>query len=244
VQIIEGRTFRGSLPADEDVRYLRCVLDNLGHRNATVSNVEFVDCAFWSVGFSDVIFEDCLIENLKTRLPGQTGARTMPVFFWGCLARHLTIRGTVGGFMWNPPRTPTKVKWSAGRPGILPTGQVDFGESVISRAESFYKEVDWALDISQARFRSVPTFAFGPPGELVLRDPTMQPLVTRQIADSIDWKALRDRIGIWSVVLSNFQQRPWPKTTVLIPGLGGPKAKVERELAGLAYLSQSGMTLD
>lgn len=85
------------------------------------------------------------------------------LFFWGCLARHLTIRGDVGGFMWNPPRTPAKVNWARRQPEILTTGQIEFGKRVIGKAERFYKNVDWAINVSQARFRSVPTFAFGPP---------------------------------------------------------------------------------
>lgn len=244
MDLVEGRTIRGNLPLVEDVRYEKCVFDNAGHRDGVLRNVEFVDCSAWALTFRNAVFEDCLIENLKTRIPGQVGGKTVPVFFWGCFARHLTIRGTVGGFMWSPPRTPSKVRWKKGQPEVVSTSEIDFSEGVIAKAEKFYSKVDWALDVSQARFRSVPSLSFGPPGELVRRDVSRQPLVAREVATSVDWRSLEDRIGIWWVTLWEFQQQPWPATTALIPALGGRKAAVEEELAGIGYLREAGMTVD
>lgn len=147
--------------------------------------------------------------------------------------------------MWNPPTTPAKGKWSRGSPEVLSTGHTDFGKRVVSRAERFYKKVDWAVDISEARFRSVPTFSFGPPGELFVRDKDRQPLVTRETAQSVaDWQALRDQVGIWWLTMQDLQTRPWPATTVRVPALGGRKAKVDEELAGIAYLRDTGLTVD
>lgn len=246
VTLVEGQTVRGTLPnLVEDVTYVGCVFDNCHQRSGVMRNVEFIDCAVWATSFREVVFEDCLMQNLKTRIPGQSPGKSMPLFFWGCFARHLTIRGTVGGFMWNPPTTPAQVEWSRGKPRVISTGQVDFGRRVVSRAERFYQKVDWAVDISEARFRSVPTFSFGPPGELFVRDKVRQPMVTREAAKSVeDWQALRGEVGIWWVTLQDFQARPWPETKVLVPALGGRKAKVDEELAGINYLREAGLTLD
>lgn len=67
---------------------------------------------------------------------------------WGVLATRVALRGTIGGIVWNPPRAAAD----------------------LDGARRHYDGVDWALDIREARFRSVPSFRFGPPGRLVRRD--------------------------------------------------------------------------
>jgi hypothetical protein len=104
----------------------------------------------------------------------------------------------------------------------------------------YYDSIDdWALDVSQARFRSVPSFRFGPPGRLVRRDPENQPLITRPAAE---WALglIGHELGVWRTVLEGLVQANWRDEVVLMPALGGPKARQEEQFRGLERLRQIG----
>jgi hypothetical protein len=135
----------------------------------------------------------------------------------GVLARRTTIAGTVGGIVWNP----------AGPLGLPNDDEAD-------RARAFYADVDWALDVTDARFRSVPTLRYGPPGALIRRDPATQPLVTRARA-SAALEATGRESGVWWVVLDQLVKSAWPDDAVLILGLGGTKRRYETDLANFGY---------
>ena len=67
--IVEGQTVRGTLPdLVEDLTYAGCVFDNCHQRGGVMRNVQFIDCAAWATSFSDVVFDGCLIQNMKTRI--------------------------------------------------------------------------------------------------------------------------------------------------------------------------------
>jgi hypothetical protein len=198
-----------------DARFERYTFDNCSAHGGLVERVELVDCTTWACSLTDVLLEDCLVENLRTSPGG--GGRTTPLFVWGGTARHVVLRGTLGGLVWNPPEAGAKVD------GV----------------RRYYEGVDWALDVSEARFRSVPAFRFGPPGRLIRRDPETQPLIDRcRAQDAL--ARVGGEIGVWRVVLEGLVARDWPDEVVLVPPLGGPKVRYEEELAAIARLKAIG----
>jgi len=213
----------------EDTRFERCEFDNCSTHNVTLRRVEFVDCRCWACRFHDPIFEDCVVSGLRMTIGTGSGGRTHPLFIWGGVAKHLTLRGRIGSLIWNPPYKWLGDKgWNWDRRGL----------DLVHRA---YEQIDWALDIREALFTSVPSLAFGPPGRLILRDPATQPLVTRERANSADWRALGFDLGVWRVVLDAFVKSPWPDEIVLVPAMGNRKAKREEDLAGIEMLRAIGV---
>lgn len=186
--------------------------------------IEVIDCTAWSCHLFDVHLEDCVVRDLKSSPGG--GGRSTPLFLWGGSARRVTLAGMIGGLIWNPPRR--------ARSGF---------ESDLAKAEKvrrYYDSIDdWALDVSQARFRSVPSFRFGPPGRLVRRDPETQPLITRSAAVRA-LELIGPGLGIWRVVLEQLVQSKWPDEIVLMPALGGPKRRREEQLGALGRLREFG----
>jgi hypothetical protein len=71
-----------------------------------------------------------------------------PHLLGGCVFKHVTLRGKVGPVMAIPPRKP------------------EFAAIIVER----YKEIDWALDISEAIFSDADFYYV--PGELIRRDET------------------------------------------------------------------------
>ena len=162
------------------------------------------------------------MDGLRVRLEGG-GGRNTPLFLWGVLAKRVTLRGRFGSVIWNPPRS-------------------DFGRAVDARvieaAKNYYSTVDWAIDLTEATFTSVPSFRFGPPGSLIRRNPETQALVRRGRLSASRWHEFAGQIGIWRVVLDSFLERAWPDEIVLTPSVGQSAAK---ERAGIAMLRKAGV---
>jgi hypothetical protein len=197
------------------------VFDNLHAHGGFVRRTTVRNSASWACSLRDVELDEVVVEKLKARVGGP--GKSVPMFLWGCLARRTVLSGRIGSLIWNPP-------WST-------DGSVS--PSVFEHARRFYEAVDWALDITEARFTSVPSLWFGPPGALIRRDPTTQPLVTRRAAVAALEASGRDS-GVWAVVLDDLLRHEWPSDAVLIPAMGASKQARERDLAGLALLESVG----
>lgn len=217
-----GREFRGlhgQLELDR-ARFEGCTFDNCSAEGGSLRGVEVVGATTWACSLHDVVLEDCRVDGLKTGYPG--GGKKMPFFLWGVLVHRVVLAGTIGGVIWNPPWVPI------GEP--RPTDRY-------APARAFYATMDdWALDVRQARFRSVPTLRYGPPGHLVLRDEETQPLLTRdQAARAL---ASGAQIGVWRIVLEGFLEAGWMSSVVLVPPAGAPKRAYSDHLAA-ALLARS-----
>jgi hypothetical protein len=225
MRTIADQTFqfaRAEASTIEAVRLERCSFAQCSATECTFRKVELLGCRTWSCSLYSPTLEDCRIDGgAMTVRSGRSGRRS-PLFLWGGTARHVTLHGTFGGIVWNPPKA-----WGTGE---------DLDE--LNDVKKYYEAVDWALDIREARFTSSPTLRFGPPGRLILRDPKIQPLVTRAAAEGGAWRALGWEVGVWRVVLEEFVKRSWPEEIALIPSTG---KKAAEDLAGLQRLRELGV---
>jgi hypothetical protein len=106
-----------------------------------------IDCTVSSRSLFVVHFERSLVRDLKTSAPD--GGSKTPLFLWGGPARRVTLEGTIGGVIWNPPR------------GL---DRVEVDRAQVNAFRRYHESIDdWAIDVSKARVRSVPSFRFGPP---------------------------------------------------------------------------------
>jgi hypothetical protein len=207
-----------------DLRFERCKFDNAFTKACTFQRVEIIECRTWACALHDATLEDCLIDGVRMTTDSGSGGRHSPLFLWGGVAKHVTLRGSIGGFIWNPPYGWHPSQWDL---------------RGLEQVRAFYRDVDWALDIREARFTSGPTFRFGPPGRLVRRDVANQALVTRERAQERPWLAKGIDIGVWDTVITfNLLEKPWPDEIVLAPAHG---KKGERERAGIERLRELGV---
>ena len=106
----------------------------------------------------------------------------------------------------------------------------------------FYTDVEWALDISAARFKDFDVR--GVPGRLIRRDPESQVLITRERALQIarpGWERQLDPANkLWPFMINLFIGDGDPDTVLVAP-LAAAKAKRDPLLNGLQELRAIGL---
>jgi hypothetical protein len=200
-----------------------CTFDNCRVRGGSFTDVEFRNCRTWSCSLDDVEMRNCVIDGLRMTVGSGTGGRTSPLIVGGLLTQRVELRGTFGSLIWNPP-------------GPEPTApSID---EAIRLADAFYASVtDYALDIRDAKFTSVPALRFGPPGHLIRRDATNQPLIHREEAQRV-LSLPNLGVGVWRIVLNDFVRMGWPESKVLVPAEKAAKKQRERDASDLDRLRE------
>ena len=169
-----NQRFRGQRSSDgglvlEGFTFERCVFDNcslgsLDDRSTEpviIRSSTVVRCKGRAVFLGWVVVEDCLIDGWS----GGAYPTDEPLF------RRVTVRGNIDAIDVRHPRQLRRDR-----------------SDRIARHEAFYADVEWALDIREARFRRCDIS--GVPGRLVRRDPSTQILVTRERLARSRWQDL------------------------------------------------------
>ena len=134
-------------------------------------------------------------------------------YLWGCAYRHVILRGWIAGltFKWQSHFSP----------------QDHRVEKRYQKAnQKLYEAVDWAIDVSEAKFTTLQTLS-GIPPHLVRRDPTTQFVLTRTSAEAI----VREKPhSIWSIVAEELIKSPMPGEVVIV-GRGAERHEADLTLA-------------
>lgn len=195
---------------------VRCEFDNVqigsyydGEEPVFVRNGSLTRCRSSVVLFGLVVVEDCVID-------GHAGG------FWATAAiflKHVLMRGPIDALDLRSPRQLRDPQ----RPSLP---QIH---------DHFYRSVDWALDIREARFKRCDVG--GVPAHLVRRDPATQILITRERALAGAWREVTAdhfwRIGIEDLVDSGEESEVF----VACPRGG----RFEQELALISRLREAGI---
>lgn len=187
---------------------------------STIRNIKLADCSVNSCETGPAVFSNVVIDNLKTN----------DLFILWCpYFDRVTISGNVGRLKINSAADPSTMGGAAQKP---------FDDYRLR----FYEGVDWALDISRARFKEFDVL--GIPGRMIRRDPNSQVLITRERALQVakpGWeKGLNPNNKIWPFAIRLFLN-DGDADMVLVAPLGAPKAKRDLLLYGLQELRDIGL---
>lgn len=207
-----------------DMAFDRCVftncvlantrkIDRRSHvRSVTLTNTKEVGC---SIG--PAILEDVVVDGLET---------SDLLILWGAFFRRVTLRNSVGSIKVNP------------YPDIDesdPKLTAPFDKA----RDAFYARTDWALDISEAVFRSFD--ATGIPADLIRRDPETQAVVRRKNVTGTAWrKKLAKTNTYWPDVIDVMFEDGAPDAVLVAPK-GIQKARFKNMVDGLANLRDIGV---
>ncbi|MCU0878358.1 MAG: hypothetical protein MUF06_11290 [Pirellulaceae bacterium] len=162
-------------------------------RRTTVRNIRLVDCSQRGCLIGCAIIEDCIVDGLNTH--GQA-LRSMAAVF-----NRVIFRGKVGTIMISD---------------LVSSFADESTQSKFASAnKEYYRSVDWAIDISEAS--CLEADLRGMPGHLVRRDPETQVLVTREKAQSNEWRDLPFKTGWWQTTCSIFLRGDQESTVVVAP---------------------------
>jgi hypothetical protein len=163
-------------------------------RRSTVRNVKLVQCEQLGCAINTAIIEDVMVDGLKTH--GQL------LQTWGAVFKHVTLKGNIGRIMLSPAVATGLAK---------PHEQRAFDEA----NAAYYAEVDWALDISQARFEECDIR--GIPARLIRRDPETQVVVTREKALLGEWRQIDLSGTYWGGWIELFLEDGEPDVVLVAP---------------------------
>lgn len=187
-----GRTFANV--EFQRCRFEHCVVSvtNNPRRRSTIRNARLIDCDIRNCSLDAALVEDVVVDGLET-----SGL----CIIWGAAFKHLTMRGRLGSFKFNPWHGPSA------KPGL---------ERAFAEANAaFYATVDWALDISEAEFEDVDLDSV--PGHLVRRDHESQVLVTREKALMGAWRTVNLDDTYWPTSLDFFLKSGMPSIVLAAP---------------------------
>lgn len=180
-----------------------------------VHDVMLFDVIQINASLDTTVLENVTLHNLKRH-------GSSPLFLWGCVFKHVKLSGSLSGLKINRsagPLHPDQQKWDA---AIL----------------AFYDTVDWALDISDAKFKGGCTFE-AIPGHLIRRNPETQVLVKRNKLQASDWRRLQYYGTGQDIGLSWFLSESLFDSVVLAARTGSKWAK--RDLAVFNMLRSEGI---
>lgn len=209
----------------ENCTFTRCAIsltEQFG-RMSTVRNVELHDCAFMNCQTGPTILSNVTITSL----------RTIDLFIvWCPYLDRVKLSGEIGKM---------KVNAEADTSTYGPSNyakQKPFDDY----RDQFYAGVEWALDISEARFKEFDIR--GVPGRLIRRDPESQVLITRERALQVatpGWEKQLDPANkLWPFMINLFLS-DGDADTVLAAPLATAKAKRDPLLRGLQELRRIGL---
>lgn len=173
----------------ENMQFTRCTFDgclvsqtNNPLYRSVMRNMTFNNCLLYrNCNTGCGILENITIENLRTN-----GL----IRIQSSVFKHVTIKGNIGKIMIN------NLHWS-------------FDDLVLKsferENEEYYRKVDWALDISEAKFLEVDIR--GIPAHLIKRDLRTQKIITRDKALTIDWDKVKLKNRIFAISISSFLDR-------------------------------------
>lgn len=209
----------------ENCEFTRCAIsltEQFG-RMSTVRNVQLFDCAFIDCQTGPTIFSNVTVNNLKT---------SDLLIIWCPYLDRVTLSGEIGKM---------KVNAAADTSTVGPANYAKQKPFDDYRSK-FYADVEWALDISEARFKEFDIR--GVPGRLIRRDPESQVLITRERALQVatpGWEKRLDPTNkLWPFMINLFLS-DGDEDTVLVAPLGAAKAKRDPLLKGLQELRRIGL---
>jgi hypothetical protein len=225
-----GRTFKSMYDrgggVHEGMSFRDCLFDNCGlaldfslAQRSVVRDVHLTNCTNFNSQIGPAVFDEVTVDGLKSN---------DILILWGPSFRHVVLKGKILGQL--------KINETS-----TLRGEARDEEAFAQARAAFYKDVDWALDISEAHFGGEFDMR-GVPAKLVRRDPKTQVVVTRGKAVK---KAWRTKIAAWNTwwpfVIDLFLSDGDPDVVLVANRSGRREKTFKRLVEGLDDLRRAGV---
>ena len=181
-----GRTYSGiELVSDTLTSCLLAQFDDPDF-GLTVRDALLRGCTVDRCQVQGVYFEDVTVDGLNAKQIHR---------LYGCVFNRVVLKGKIGPIMVMPPH-----------------GGLGDRERHIAGMVEKYREVEWALDISQASFVDADFYCI--PGDLIKYDSETQVLLRREKFEGVRIGDLPTYAGIWA---SRFTETPFDSLVAIAP---------------------------
>lgn len=180
----------------EESTFNQCVVRSVPRSWNRLADIHLSNAKHWNCALSGCLFDEVYIRDLR-----KTGSA--PLFVWASAFRRVTLSGVISGLKIN----------RADMQSDLDPSEVIWREQALL---SHYAEVDWALDISRAKFPNGATFE-ALPGDKIIRDPDTQVLVRRGTLAGGEWRSLDFKNTAIDIALSWFEAGSLFESVVVVP---------------------------
>ncbi len=150
-----------------------------------VGNVSLRKCKAGNVLLYGIRFDDVTVDTLSH---GKT------IELEACVCKHVVLRGSLGAVRFSPAI------------------EEDSRKVLAPAAARLYEDIDWALDITEAKFSDVEIWDV--PGHLVKRDPETQFLIRRDVAAAAEIDALPEYA---QVLVERAAEAPYETSVLAAP---------------------------
>ena len=215
---------RGNSLVLSDIACFNCEFSNCAlslttdiKKRAIVNNVLFQNCTISASNFGPAVLKRVQINELVT---------DSLLIIWGAVFDQVAFSGKIG-----------KIKINR---HVHHVDQSDLIQKPFDDFRKvFYENVEWALDISRAKFRLLEIT--GIPAKLIRRDPETQMVVRRASALNQEWRLrVSSENKLWPFAIDMFLATGEPDRILVAPLLG-PKKQVEKLLSELKELRDLGV---
>jgi hypothetical protein len=202
-----GRTF-SEIDLDR-VKFVGCVFGQQDDPEFgfVVRDVTATRCRTDNCNVQGVRFEDVTVDGLSTKHQG----------LGGCLFKHVTLKGKVGPILTTPVNR-----------GVPEDTRAAMNAAMVD----YYKDVDWALDISEAELSDSDFYMV--PGDLVRRDPETQFLLRREVI-----APAKDQLPVGpNIAASRFDSTPFDSIVAVV---GRRSKNFARDLEEFEQIRKAGL---
>jgi hypothetical protein len=125
----------------------------------TLRSISIYQCEHYACSAHGARFQDIQVTDLRGYSNGSSQ-------LYGCVYSHVTLRGRMGGLRFVPRASPF---------------DSSLNEPYLAANAAEYRSIDWALDITEAKFGHFFSLV-GIPASLIRRDPAQHFVMTREAA--------------------------------------------------------------
>jgi hypothetical protein len=160
----------------EDVEFRNCTISGGGlgtslgkpEYRATARRIRITNCSVGLSGFG-TIFDDVVAERVRSG--------RHPIILWACAFKHVVLRGNFAQILMNKDINPFNRR-------------LERNEAFTRANAEFYRDVDWALDISNIVTACL-EIRGAIPARLIRRNIDEHFVMTREVAASGEWKRIK-----------------------------------------------------
>jgi hypothetical protein len=161
----------------------------------TIRGVSVFRCEHWACSAHGALFEDVTIEDIRG------GGKAMS-FLWGCVYSRVMMRGWISGLLF---------RWQ-----VDPNDMHASKRFLISN-RALYESIDWALDITEAKFSFLQCLT-GVPPKLVRLNPQLHFVLNQQAA--VQLASGPGKKDIWAICAKELIESEMEAVVIAVGGSG------------------------